>query len=244
MVYKAKFRIGLEDLNINNLASNNKILAIMEDIGGAHSEALGFGVNNIEKTRKGWVILDWKVKVINRPAYNEIIEARTWSRKCDKLFAYRDYELVNEKGEVAAIGSSRWILMDIDKRRPIALTDDLNKIYGTEEGKMVFQEEIGKLNVSIPGDAPSMEYTPQRRDLDYNGHMHNISYLNLAYEAIPEDLYLGTQFNNIRIEYKKEILKGDDVIINCQSDNNKCIITFSTEGKLNAVVQLDNEEML
>ncbi|MDO5381285.1 MAG: thioesterase [Eubacteriales bacterium] len=244
MIYKAKFKIGLEDLDINNMASNNKILAIMEDIAGEHSESLGFGVNDIETSRKGWVILDWKVKIIKRPAYNEIIEARTWSRKCEKLFAYRDYELVNEKGEVVVIGSSRWILMDIDKRRPMMLTEDVDKLYEPEKDKMVFQEEIGKLNIPVLSDEPFMQFTPQRRDLDYNGHMHNISYLKLAYEVIPEDMYLGTQFNNIRIEYKKEILKGDNVIINCQSDNNKCITTFSTGGKLNAVVQLDNEEML
>ena len=54
-------------------------------------------------------------------------------------------------------------------------------------------------------------YRIMRRDLDNLGHMHNISYLEAAYDIMPEEYYNGPVFNYVNIEYRKELLKGDDV---------------------------------
>ena len=74
-------------------------------------------------------------------------------------------------------------------------------------------------------------YLIQRRDIDINGHLHNVSYLEAALEAVPEDIYKNVDFNYIRIEYKKEI--------KCLTDNNyNCLVIFETDNKMNAVVEL------
>ena len=54
-----------------------------------------------------------------------------------------------------------------------------------------------------------LEYTVVRRDIDLNKHMHNLYYLDLAYETLPEEIYAKRPFNNVRITYKKEIKLGD-----------------------------------
>ena len=42
--------------------------------------------------------------------------------------------------------------------------------------------------------------------------MHNLYYLNLAYEALPEEEYQKRPFDNVRIMYKKEIKLGETVV--------------------------------
>lgn len=64
--------------------------------------------------------------------------------------------------------------------------------------------------------------------------MHNLYYLDLAYEALPEEIYAKRPFNNIRITYKKEIKLGDIVKCNYSNKNGKHIITIeSNDGEKN-----------
>ena len=48
--------------------------------------------------------------------------------------------------------------------------------------------EIEKINMPDNFDT-TMEYTVKRRDIDLNFHMHNLYYLDLAYEVLPEEVY-------------------------------------------------------
>ena len=79
------------------------------------------------------------------------------------------------------------------------------------ENKYVFKEEIEKIKLPEKFEA-EIKYTVQRKDIDVIGHMHNLYYLNLAYEALPEEEYQKRPFDNVRIMYKKEIKLGETVV--------------------------------
>ncbi|MFR7846679.1 MAG: acyl-ACP thioesterase domain-containing protein [Coprococcus phoceensis] len=134
------------------------------------------------------------------------------SRKIDRLCAYRDFELKDEDGEILAIGSSRWILTDTERRRPVRLTEDMAALYESED-RAVFEDEILEPEYSkeMFENAEEMIYNIQRRDIDINMHMHNINYLDAAYEMLPEDVYNNENFNQVRIWYKREIRPQDEV---------------------------------
>ena len=78
MIYSINYRIGIEDIGLNNEATNKALLKIMEDVSGFHSASIGYGVFEVESKRKAWMLLDWKMKVIKRPKYNDEIKAQTW----------------------------------------------------------------------------------------------------------------------------------------------------------------------
>ena len=146
MIYKERYKVELEDIGRENKIDNKRIVTIMEDIAGSHSDKVGLGVSASAINKKAWVLLDWKIKILKRPAYNEYIDASTWSRKSDRLCAFRDFELYDQNGELCAIGTSRWLYMDLVRRRPIILDNKMNDIYGTETEKNVFDEEIKKIS--------------------------------------------------------------------------------------------------
>ena len=83
-------------------------------------------------------------------------------------------------------------------------------------------------------------YKVQRRDIDMNRHVHNLYYLDFAYEALPEEIYERSEFNNIEIFYKKEIKYGE--IINCyySFEDNKHIVTIKSEDNsiLHSIITL------
>ena len=129
MIYSNDYKIGIEDIGVNSEATNKALLAIMQDVSALHSASIGYGVLEIETKKRAWMLLDWKMKVIKRPKYNYEIKAETWSRKVERLYAYRDFQLKDKDGNIIAIGTSRWIFVDTDRRRPVRLTADIVDLY-------------------------------------------------------------------------------------------------------------------
>ena len=43
-----------------------------------------------------WILLDWKIKILSRPYWNDKIVIKTWPSKADLLSCYRDFEMYTE----------------------------------------------------------------------------------------------------------------------------------------------------
>lgn len=199
----------------------------------------GFGALDISQTKASWILLDWKIKVLDRPMYAEELRVKTWGRYFQKAYTYRDYEIYNSKGELCVIATSKWALIDIEKRNVLKLTDEIKNKYKPEE-KSVFNEKVLD-KMKIPTEFQrEITYTVGRKDIDINNHMHNTYYLSLAYEVLPEDVYENRPYDNFRITYKKEIQLGDTITCKYTYENNEHIIVIMTPEKevINAIIKL------
>ena len=68
--------------------------------------------------------------------------------------------------------------------------------------------------------------------------MHNLSYLDMAYEILPNDIYKNKIFDNVRIVYKKEIVYGEKVECYYAHHDDKYIVTAKDKDRINAVIEL------
>ena len=202
MIYKEKFKIGLKDVWREKEVSNKAILEYLEDIAAYHSDSVGYGINTSSITHLTWLLLDWKVKVIKRPEYGQVLEIHTWSRLIVKCYAYRDFEVYDENGNLCVIASSKWLLVDNQLGKIAKIEAQMADKYESEIGKSVFlKTEIEKIKLPKLYKS-SIIYQVKRKDIDVIGHMHNLYYLDLAYEALPKGVY-QQNFDHIRIMYKK-----------------------------------------
>lgn len=240
MIYKEKFKMGLKDVGKDNFIKNKAILEIFENIGAYHSDIAGYGVNDIMTTGVTWILLDWKIEVIKRPKYGQILDVHTWGRGMKKFYTYRDYEIYNENNELCVRGTSKWALIDIKENKICKLDDCIIKKYNPEEKSVFDFEGLDKLKEPIDYES-SITYTINRKDIDLNKHVHNLYYLDLAYEALPEKIYNKRPFNKIRITYKKEIKFGSTIICKYSKEVNKYIISIKSEDDkvLHAIIQLE-----
>lgn len=69
--------------------------------------------------------------------------------------------------------------------------------------------------------------------------MHNVYYMNLAYEAFPEDVYQNMPYDNFRITYKKEIALGDTVVVKYTNIDGKHYVVIENKEKniVNAIIE-------
>ncbi len=233
------YKVGLNDLGKYNKISNKGILRILEDTGGIESENAGYGINDIKKTRLSWVLLAWKVKVIKRPIYNEKVKARTWEREANKIFAFRDYQIFNEKGELCVIATSKWTLIDIKTLKLAGIPEEVRNAYKISDQK-VFEDEIEKLK-EPKTELTKEDYKVLRSQIDVNKHVHNLYYLDIAYEALPEEIYEQEEKDNIEIMYKKQIKLNDPIVCLYSNENNKNTVTIKSkdEKTLHAIISLN-----
>lgn len=230
-VIEHKFEIGFRDVGKSNKLTNKALLGFLEDIAGKHSNMAGYGLNNIEKTSVTWVLLNWKVKVFNNPLYGETVLVKTWARDTQKFYTYRDFEVYNKNSELIAIATSKWALLDANSMSLIKIPDEVIAPYEIET-KKVFGEEPEPNKIMIPNEISSVaNYVVQRKDIDINGHVHNVTYMDIAYEVLPEEVYKTIDCNSFEIMYKKETKLGETVKCFYSKIDNAHYIVMKTEDE-------------
>lgn len=240
MIFKEKFKMGLKDIDKNNLIKNRAILEFLENIGSYHSDLAGYGANYTEKEGIAWVLVGWKLQVLKRPKYGQTLEINTWAKTGSKVATFRDFEIYDEDKNLCAIATSKWTMVDIRKGKITKITDDVIKAYEPEQKNLFPELDLEKL--AIPTSFENeIEYIVKRKDIDINGHMHNLYYLDLAYEALPEEIYNKRPFDKVKIQYKKEMKLGDKVKCKFANIEGKYIVVISSEDEKNvhAIIELE-----
>lgn len=234
--------IGLRDVGLNNKVTNTALLSYLEDAGGVHSNLVGYGLKDIPKVKKSWVLLGWKIQILERPSYADKITIKTWSRGIDKLYAYRDFEILDEKRNIIGLATSKWVLLDIEKGKITRIDEKLMEIYTVEEKVAFMQADWEKLKEPVTF-LEETNFNVNRSLIDVNQHLHNIYFMDIANEVLPMEIYQQVEFNKIDMMYKKEIKLGDTINVFYTVENDEHIVTMKSEnGKnLHAIIRLKQQ---
>lgn len=213
------------------------LLRFLEDVGGTHSNKVGYGLLDIPIKHKSWILINWKVKILKRPKYSETLKVVTWSPGMDRIHADRDFEVFNEAGERVIIASSKWVCFDTDKMSIVRIDKDLENAYTTET-KRVFDEPIKKLQEPTSEPINSVIITATKDMIDVNRHVHNINYIDFSAHVLPFEVMQNA--TDIEIMYKKEIKEDDKIKCSyfIQDGFHYVVIKDETELNLHAIIKL------
>lgn len=241
MIIKHDFEIGFKEVGKSNKLTNTAIIGILEDIAGMHSNLVGYGMNDIKDTGLTWILLNWKIRVFSRPQYGETIHVETWSRKSVKLYCYRDFRIYDKFNNLVAIATSRWLLLDAKTMSIKKITPEILDKYNSEDIPVFENEpEVDKIPIPNIEASNTFSYIVARRDIDVNNHMHNLYYIDLAYETLPEEVYKNTEFSLVEVLYKKEIKYNDKIKCLYYNENSShyVVIKSEDESTVHAIIKL------
>ena len=242
MIFEHKARVDIGKVNGNSFITNKGMLSLLENVACMHSDEAGYGIREIPITHLSWVQLNWRVQILRRLVYGEEVTIKTWARDATKITTLRDFEVIDKDGKTVCIATTKWTLTNIDTKGITKITEDMISKYNPDTKIIMPDFEFKKLK-EPENFTSEYVYTTQRRDIDVNKHVHNLNYLDFAYEALPEEIYeetLSNDFNNIEIMYKNAVRFGD---------TSKCLYSFSdgihtvviknaNNNTLNAIVKL------
>ena len=236
-VYEYEFLAMYGDINDNWELSNVGLLRHLQELGGFQTKKI-FG--SMLTPKGAWILLNWRVKKFKEIRWSETFKIKTWPAMHTSLYSIRNYEVYNEQGEVAAIITTKWVLVDVETKKLVRDIEDVAALYDEAE-KMLFEDDFPKLkepsNIEF-----SYKHIVQRRDIDTNGHVNNVKYLELAYEALPEDVYKNANFKNIDILYKHSAVLGEEMCIGFDRQvvdgEEQYTVVIKSNDKLNAIIRL------
>ena len=193
-----------------------------------HAEILGAGREALKQSGNVWILSRLSVFMSRRPEFRKKIITRTWPRGSNRLFAVRDYD-IHYSDDISGLedgpcidtvlvrGRSAWLVLDIEKRKP------LRPQIVTE--KLPFNEGINALpGKNAAGNDPPVLLSVRdfsaaepvlRRacysDIDYNGHVNNARYIQWIQDLLEFRILNNAKQIRIDINYLAEVLPEEDI---------------------------------
>ena len=148
------------------------------------------------------------------------------------FLGYRNFAMLDEKGEYIAKANSLWSLLDVATGKPVMVNEDMRRGYGIDEK---LDMDYAPRKITVPEGGQLLEpIVVKKHHLDTNHHVNNGQYVNIAMEYLPDDFVI----RQMRAEYKKQAFL-EDVLhpYVVQTENGYIICLQDEEGRLYVSVE-------
>ena len=211
--YEETVKVSYFQIDGNRNMSPAALLSCLQEAAVTHSDTIGYTLDYMAEHQWGWSVVNWHLQIYRMPQHGERIQVQTWSNKCMRFQAERSFFLFDEAGNKLLDGASRWIFMDLARRRPANAPDGMAERYHSGQEPAIPDEKFF-MPKEAEGDLLSTRTLPvTRRDTDTNGHANNVKYLEWAMDDVPDEIYDGMSLADVRIVYRKECVRRDIVEI-------------------------------
>ncbi|MDR0636435.1 MAG: acyl-ACP thioesterase [Treponema sp.] len=174
-----------------------------------HAGSLGVGIEAMKQTGVAWILSRITVRIERRPHYGDKLTVQTWPRGAEKLFAVRDCAILDENDAILAQARSNWLIVDLEKRRPLRPHLTMERLP-VNEGLDMVSERIINLE-----PREGMTKTGERRalysDIDYYGHVNNARYAQWIQDSVEPELLEQAETLRLDIMYLQEIKLGETI---------------------------------
>lgn len=176
---------------------------------------------DIDMTNFRWIIYKWDIEFLGEIKEGYDITIQTKLTHTRKFYAYREFSVI-KNGEILARARAVNMLIDIERLRPVKISEKLKKAYGTDTisynpPKVKYQEDLD----------PIGEIAIRLSDIDYNFHVNNAAYFDIIKE-VTEIFDKDIQY--IDIVYRNEI-RNKKVVLGNMNKNGKEIDFSLTDPK-------------
>ena len=179
----------------------SNICSSMLNFAYRHADARGFG----STSSLGWVIARMGVHVERVPLEKERLRVDTWIRNLYHGFTDRCVRMVDKDGNEVVSMIATFAMIDLETRTSV----DLNGNIGVAmNGCLVPDEQLALRRIPSINRTPVEEITFKRRphysDIDVNGHMNSIRYIDHILDAMPIEYIKSHDLTDIIVAYMQE----------------------------------------
>lgn len=193
----------------------NSFMDLAQDIAIYGADQLGFGDKTIVAKNAAWILSRMRFTYVRPIRRHERFKMETWHRGLNGLFFIRDYRILGEDGQLAMLGTSSWVIMDISTRRLVrndSMTDVVD--FTPQNTESAIEDPAPK--VAMPRGVepePVGEHVVLYSDIDVNHHANNAKYIQWAMDALPLDLTTEKSVKDVTINFNKEARPGESVAL-------------------------------
>lgn len=232
--YSHPYTVQTYDIDQHRRMTLAALIRQMQEAAMQNVMQLKVSVWDMEAQHFSWVLLRKNLQVVRLPQVGEELNFTTYATGFDRVFTYRDFFVYDAEGKQLASSSSTWLLLHTESRRMVRIPDFVLK----------FAPQIPPPEDCLPhptSDMPTIErvdystaFQVRWHDLDFNGHLNNVLYIQWMIEALPDEVVNDRSLQRLRIHYKVEGHWKDSTLSEAQHlDDNRYLhrLVRSADGK-------------
>jgi acyl-ACP thioesterase len=204
------FKPRYYEMDDDGEATPTTMMSLFEDTAFSHCESTGWDVFRLREAGYGWVLMEGGFSMDRYPRYKEPFTVETWLEGAKRFYGKRGFEVKDESGATIGRARSLWVFYDLERRRPASILPEILESWRPNPKSV---PERGKLG----GEAPAMSaadasaFDVRALDIDTNGHVNNVRYLEWALDAIPKTAHDARKLSCIEGRFIHEVVKGQRV---------------------------------
>ena len=209
--YSKKYNVILDNMDLAKYRLR-PISAIMylQDSFARYCATKKLAAYDLFATNQYWIVTEFNIDFVDDlPFWSEEIEVKIWISEISKIKIYTDYEILF-KDKVFAKGNALWFVIDKESKRPVK-TDIVSERFEIcseltlgEHCKFVMPESREKIG--------EIDHTNNLSDLDFNNHVNNKSYINIAEMTVEPEFKQSHVLKHLSIRFNKETFLNDKLI--------------------------------
>ncbi len=226
----AKYKVTIDMLmrNENNVFTPVGYQRMLIDVVERHFAFVGADEHTLLAKGISWVLLSMTAEKRSEIKPSESLTARTWISGKSGFTYRREIAVFHEDGTLALVGALFFAMIDLEKRR-ICRNPEL---YAKEPEE--FGEELLKAESRIKENVSDWEtkeiLTVRPSWLDAVGHVNNVRYFEMAYDALSEEeREKMEELNRFEMYFIGELHKEEKVILRCKKEKNMVMVAGSRE---------------
>ncbi len=210
-IWRDKHKISSYEVDAKNKASLQSFCNFLQESAWNHAEALNLGYSHLIGNNQIWVLSRLLIKVHAFPMWGDTIFVETWAKRTGRLFAYRDFHILDENDKIIAAASSAWVVIDLKNRRPQRMESFSDKMPLLSE-KHALEAKLDR--VPSPEVFLNQPFFPVLfSDLDMNKHVNNVKYLEWILDSYPFEMRITHDITIFEINFLREAFYGDEISV-------------------------------
>ena len=219
MAYSRTYDIPYFLIDKNRKLRITALMQFLEDMAIRHSEHCGVVLDYYHENGVAWVLAKWDIEVYSYPGFGQQITISTVPTSFRSYFGFRMLEVRDEADKLLARAHTLWVFVDTRRKKPIPVSEELIRAYGlTSDQKKPLPIEAP----SAPGsDELQTHFQIRPGDIDTNGHVNNIRFVEWALDTLPIDFTENHSVTRVLVDYRKELTYGEPVTATADVSQNE-----------------------
>jgi len=195
------------------------IFNYMQDLAAKSIEKYGFqyGCEGLAQKGLGWFIIRYRLEFEDYPVNIKELKLLTESRGVQKLTAYRDFEVYDNKtGNRLLRGASSWFIVNLKEKSVVNIKQEFPEFLNYDKREDDLQ--LRKLHTLDRIDTEKVFHV-RYDDIDINNHVNNTVYITWALEALSYAFRVLHRLKSMDIYFKHDIQYGDDILSQVKFDD-------------------------
>ena len=172
----------------------------------------------------GWIITKYRLKVLERAPMNAQLHIETWLEPQKSPVRLRRSLRISSDGRDFALGEMELCLADTKANR-VARLSEIGFDASVEEHVEVETPSVRRLSFDEDNSFEyAYSYTVRYCDLDNNGHMNNLHYVDLVLNAFDSSFHTEHPVCEVDLEYVDQCREGDVIDVLTRIEQGKALV--------------------